>query len=188
MLHPIDAGFKEIEEAKKRYDKNNFHEYHVKANGRFTTRRVWSVSVDELPNAEFLKNKWQDIKTIVCIETESMKYNSAKQGPLNRRYYICSVDKDTEEFAKMIREHWDVEVMHNILDVTFREDNSPTADRNGLYNIGLLRRYVLSICRMISKKLHVNIPDILDRFALGDDIQLRNAIVCGAVNLINQLY
>ena len=185
-IHPLGASLQEIDEAKKNYDEN-FYEYHVKANGRFTTRRVWSKSVDELPSIEFMKNKWESIKTIICIETEVTKNKNVKSEEPNRRYFISSVEKSTEQFANLIREHWDIEVMHNILDVTFKEDNSPTADRNGLYNIGLLRRYVLSICKMLSKKLKINIPEILDKFAMGDNIALRNAIVCGSVELINRL-
>ena len=100
---------------------------------------------------------------------------------------LSSYEKSIEQLANLIREHLDIEVMHNILDVTFKEDNSPTSDRNGLYNIGLLRRYVLSICKMLSKKLKINIPEILDKFAMGDNIALRNAIVCGSVELINRL-
>ena len=40
---------------------------------------------------------------------------------------------------------------------------------------------------MLSKKLKINIPEILDKFAMGDNIALRNAIVCGSVELINRL-
>lgn len=46
-----------------------------------------------------------------------------------RRYYISSLPSDVELFARTVREHWSVEIMHWHLDVTFKEDANATLDK-----------------------------------------------------------
>ena len=42
---------------------------------------------------------------------------------VERRYYITSLQTDATLFAKAVRGHWDIEVMHWYLDVLFKEDS-----------------------------------------------------------------
>jgi hypothetical protein len=50
-------------------------------------------------------------------------------------------------FAETVRGHWQIEAMHWVLDVTFREDQTRSADRNLASNLSWLRRFALTMLR-----------------------------------------
>ena len=65
------------------------------------------------------KVKWKDVKSIgggKIIEKDD-------EIRVERRYYITSLQTDATLFAKAVRGHWDIEVMHWYLDVLFKEDS-----------------------------------------------------------------
>ena len=65
------------------------------------------------------------------------------------RYYISSLALDIETFRRAVRGHWSVESMHWHLDVTFREDANTTLDRQAAQNHNIIRKWSLSILKMI---------------------------------------
>jgi len=66
------------------------------------------------------------------------------------RYYISSLNLDIELFAKAIREHWKVEnKLHWHLDFTFKEDNNTTVNKNALFNLQLVNKFVLGILEQV---------------------------------------
>lgn len=62
------------------------------------------------------------------------------------RYYISSLNINTNLFSKATREHWNVEnKLHWHLDFTFREDKNTTANKHALMNLQLVNKFCLSI-------------------------------------------
>jgi predicted transposase YbfD/YdcC len=51
------------------------------------------------------------------------------------RYYILSDEMSASRFAETVRGHWQIEAMHWVLDVTFREDQTRSADRSLASNL-----------------------------------------------------
>ena len=64
------------------------------------------------------------------------------------RYYISSLDVDVKRFARAVRGHWSIEnTCHWSLDMTFREDESRTRERQLRENFAWLNRFVLSLLK-----------------------------------------
>lgn len=62
-------------------------------------------------------------------------------------YYLSSREADAAEFARVIRQHWSIESLHWVSDVTFREDSSRVRVGHWAENFGLLRRLAVSLLK-----------------------------------------
>jgi predicted transposase YbfD/YdcC len=62
-------------------------------------------------------------------------------------YYITSLDVSAEELLRISREHWKVESMHWLLDVTFSEDACKVESENGNKTLNILRKLALLVHR-----------------------------------------
>lgn len=98
------------------------------------------------------KSRWKGIKSIgmICKTTEQ-----AGGQIIERRYYISSLPLDVELFARTVREHWSVEIMHWHLDVTFKEDANATLDKTAAQNLNIINKWCLSILKLfdVGKKM-----------------------------------
>jgi predicted transposase YbfD/YdcC len=64
------------------------------------------------------------------------------------RYYISSLGVDVKRFARAVRGHWGIENgCHRVLDLTFREDESRTRERQLRENFEWLNRFALSLLK-----------------------------------------
>ena len=70
---------------------------------------------------------------------------------VERRYYITSLQTDATLFAKAVRGHWDIEVMHWYLDVLFKEDSHKVLNKTARMNLNVLRKIALAILKMDTK-------------------------------------
>ncbi|MGR5864189.1 ISAs1 family transposase [Bacillus cereus] len=59
---------------------------------------------------------------------------------VERRYYISSLQTDAALFAKAVRGHWDIEVMHWYLDVLFKEDSHKVLNKTAAMNLNVLEK------------------------------------------------
>jgi predicted transposase YbfD/YdcC len=72
---------------------------------------------------------------------------------IRRRYYISSLDLESEDFMKIVRSHWSIENgLHRTLDVLFKEDSSQEHNRNAAANLSVLRKISLSLLKQIDPK------------------------------------
>ena len=53
-----------------------------------------------------------------------------------------------ELFARTVREHWSVEIMHWHLDVAFQEDANATLDKTAVQNLNIINKWCLSILKL----------------------------------------
>ena len=58
-------------------------------------------------------------------------------------------EKEIELFSRAVRGHWSIESMHWQLDVTFKEDANQTLDKQAAQNLNVIRKWSLSILKMI---------------------------------------
>jgi hypothetical protein len=69
---------------------------------------------------------WEHLRTLVRIDTET--FDRLGQPNTETFYYISSLAMDrlsTEQWLTVIRTHWPVETVHQILDGAFEEDDRP---------------------------------------------------------------
>ena len=108
---------------------------------RIETRKVWAVSISELPGN--YREKWAGLKTIVMVVNERHLWNKTTLGI---RYYLSSVECDAKLLGSAIRSHWGIEnKLHWTLDVTFKEDASRIRKNGAPENFALLRRIALNL-------------------------------------------
>ena len=65
------------------------------------------------------------------------------------RYFISSLPLDAKEIARAIRGHWMVESFHWHLDVTFREDENRTLEKQAAFNLNIIRKLALTVLKII---------------------------------------
>jgi predicted transposase YbfD/YdcC len=114
-----------------------------KGHGRIETRVSTSVPAHLALGEE--TTRWFGVKSVTMIE--STRYMIAKQTEsTERRYYISSLEADSERLAIVIRKHWRVENnLHWHLDVTFGEDAKRIGSKNAAANMSLVRKTVMTI-------------------------------------------
>ncbi len=91
------------------------------------------------------KKRWKGLRSIGMVE--SIRCVKGK-NTIERRYFLTSLPRDIEAFAKAVRGHWGVEnQLHWSLDVTFREDQSRARTKNAAQNLATLRRIALNLIK-----------------------------------------
>jgi hypothetical protein len=55
-------------------------------------------------------------------------------------FYISDLDAAPERMLEIVREHWQIEVMHNVLDVSFAEDDGRLLSKNGQITLNAFRK------------------------------------------------
>jgi len=125
------------------YDSEEFecHTTLDKGHGRLETRKV-CVSCD----LEWLngREKWGFEALIEVRSQREIKGKKAKEV----RYYGSSRKATAKEFARWIRDHWQVENgLHYVLDVVFREDAARASTGYAAENLGLFRRMAMNVIK-----------------------------------------
>jgi len=113
-----------------------------KARSSIEIREYWQTD-----NIKWLPLKdWADLKSIIMTRNTIKKADSTIT---ETRYFISSLELDVKEVAKAIRSHWMVESYHWHLDVTFREDNDHTLEKQAAFNLNILRKLALNILKLL---------------------------------------
>ena len=90
-----------------------------------------------------------------------------------KRYYISSLPLNVDLFARTVRGHWSVEIMHWHLDVTFKEDANTTLDKTAAQNLNIINKWCLSILKL---------------FDVGKKMSLRKKRYCISMNVYTLYY
>ncbi len=95
------------------------------------------------------RKKWEKL-TSIGYEKKTIKNLKTGASSVEERYYFCSFPADVELFSLCVRRHWHVEnLLHWVLDVTFRQDYLRTKNKTALNNLGHVQRFVLSILKIL---------------------------------------
>ena len=88
------------------------------------------------------EHKWPGLQSVFCIE----RYTQVR-GHTSKEisYYISSLDDSPERLMALAREHWKIESMHWLLDVTFSEDKSRLLCENANRTMNALRKFALAV-------------------------------------------
>ena len=134
-----------------------------KGHGRLETRRYWQT--EEL--SWFAdRDKWEGLQSVGLVESVREKNG---QRSVERRYYLCSLKRDVEKFARAVRGHWAIEnQLHWVLDMVFAEDQSRARTENAAENLAGLRRLAVNLLRK-DKKCTRSVKGKLMRAAIDPD-------------------
>lgn len=86
---------------------------------------------------------------------ESFRSDKATGCSLEYRYYISSKELSSTKAGQAVREHWGIESMHWVLDVTMDEDNCQIYKDHGAENLSCLRHISLNMLRAEATKLSI---------------------------------
>ena len=113
-----------------------------KARGCIEKREYWQTE-----HIEWLtqKKNWAGLKTIAM--TRNTIISNAKETS-ETRFFISSLPLDVKEVARAIRGHWMVESYHWHLDVTFREDDNHTIEKQAAFNLNIIRKLAINMLKI----------------------------------------
>ena len=114
-----------------------------KARGGLEEREYWQTDdIEWLPQ----KKEWSGLKSIAMTRNTITKNGKTTT---ETRYFISSLAVDVKEVARAIRSHWMVESYHWHLDVTFREDDNRTIDKQAEYNLNVLKKLAINTLKLL---------------------------------------
>lgn len=87
-------------------------------------------------------HKWPGLQSVFSIER--IVDIRGKQTH-ETSYYISSLDTSAGRLMELAREHWKIESMHWLLDVTFSEDDCRFLNENAHQTMNALRKFALAI-------------------------------------------
>ena len=88
--------------------------------------------------------RWAGLKTIIKVTSQVEDVVSGKKTQ-ETRWYISSLGLDAKQVSQAVRNHWQVESMHWMLDMTFREDESRIRKGHGPLAFNVLRKIALNL-------------------------------------------
>lgn len=93
---------------------------------------------------------WPDVAAVVLVGRER---SAGGVNASTSHYYVTSRRGTAAELGRLVRRHWAVEnELHWCLDVSFREDASPTSAGHAGTNLGLVRRVAASLIKQDSAR------------------------------------
>ncbi len=118
-----------------------------KDHGRKETRKIFVTNqIDFLPQ----KNEWKNLQSIVCLSSKRIVNNKISK---ENCYYITSLDTSAKKIGEAIRKHWAIEnILHWVLDVSFRENQSRIRKGNGPENMAIMRHCAINMIRRFKNK------------------------------------
>lgn len=111
-----------------------------KSHGRIEKRTCYVLN-----NLEYFKGyfkEWEGLKKMFAIKRE-IEQNGEKT--LETSCYLSSKETNAENLMKYARNHWKIESMHHILDVTYDEDRCKLLTQRAQENINIFRKMGISI-------------------------------------------
>ncbi|MGH8810099.1 MAG: ISAs1 family transposase, partial [Noviherbaspirillum sp.] len=120
------------------------HRTEEQGHDRVETRRCVALGCDGWENGA----AWAGMKSVAMIE--SLR-NTDKECTSEKRYYISSLAPDSEQLARAIRSHWEIENrLHWCLDMTFHEDASRIRKDHAPENLHIVKKIAMNLLRLNS--------------------------------------
>jgi predicted transposase YbfD/YdcC len=93
------------------------------------------------------KDKWQNLQSIVCIESQRTLVQTGDTQS-QKRFYISSLNAAPERFNQIIRQHWGIEnKLHWCLDVAFNEDLSTKQAGYAAENFSYITKVAINLIK-----------------------------------------
>lgn len=113
------------------------------------------------------RKEWKDLNSIGIVKK---RIETKEETTVEIRYYISSLFIDIDLFAETIRREWYVEnKLHWHLDVTFRQDDNRTIDKNALANLEMVNKFCLAVLERVKKYYGKSLRRIMS--SIGNNIE-----------------
>lgn len=96
-------------------------------------------------------HKWPGLQSVFAIERI---VDARGQHTQEMSYYISSRDAPPRQLMELAREHWKIESMHWMLDVTFSEDSCRFLNENAHKTLNALRKFALAVHKQFLSVSH----------------------------------
>ena len=117
--------------------------------GRVETRTCEQLLVDK--NWLAKAYQWTGLTSIIKI-TAQVHDKSTGKDTTETRWYISSLGLDAKQALTAVRSHWQVESMHWVLDMTFREDESRIRKKQGPLVFNVMRKIAMALFKQDTTK------------------------------------
>lgn len=117
--------------------------------GRIETRTCQQLLIDK----SWLEKayRWSGLTSIIKVTAE-VHDKSAGTDTTETRWYISSLDLNAEQALNAVRSHWQVESMHWMLDMNFREDESRIRKKQGPLVFNVMRKIAMALFKQDTTK------------------------------------
>jgi predicted transposase YbfD/YdcC len=117
--------------------------------GRIETRTCKQILIDKgWLSKEY---RWSGFKSIIKVSSEIHEKSTGKDTT-ETRWYISSLNLNAEQSLHAVRSHWQVESMHWVLDMTFREDESRIRKKRGPLAFNIMRKIAMALFKQDETK------------------------------------
>ena len=128
------------------YDK---HTEISSGHGRIETRTCQQLLI----NKSWLGKayQWSGLKSVIQVTAE-VHDKSVGTDTIETRWYISSLELDAKQALNAVRSHWQVESMHWMLDMNFREDESRIRKKQGPLVFNVMRKIAMALFKQDTTK------------------------------------
>ncbi|WP_033015316.1 ISAs1 family transposase [Pseudoalteromonas sp. BSi20495] len=117
--------------------------------GRIETRTCQQLLINKGWLAKTYR--WSGLNSLIKVTAE-VHDKSAGTDTREIRWYISSLDLNAEQASHAVRSHWQVESMHWVLDMTFREDESRIRKKQGPLVFNVMRKIAMALFKQDTTK------------------------------------
>jgi predicted transposase YbfD/YdcC len=161
--------------SKSNYDK---HTDISSGHGRIESRTCEQLLIDKSWLAKTYR--WLGLKSIIKVHAQVYDKSTGKDT-IETRWFISSLDLNAEQALHAVRSHWQVESMHWVLDMTFREDESRIRKKQGPLVFNVMRKIAMALFKrdetktasMARKKKMAGLDDEYRSTLLESGIKMR---------------
>lgn len=124
-------------------DPSNQNEYEISQTVEKNAGRIEKRICRKIKDISWLKeHQWPGLRSVFSIERRvEVRGHSSREIS----YYISSQDTSAQKLMELAREHWKIESMHWLLDVTFSEDECRFLSENAHKTMNALRKFALAV-------------------------------------------
>ncbi|MGP5157764.1 ISAs1 family transposase [Pseudoalteromonas prydzensis] len=128
------------------YDK---HTEISSGHGRIETRVCQQLLIDKSWLDKIYQ--WSGLKSVIQVTAE-VHDKSSGTDTIETRWYISSLALGAEQALNAVRSHWQVESMHWMLDMNFREDESRIRKKQGPLVFNVMRKIAMVLFKQDTTK------------------------------------
>ncbi|WP_194091726.1 ISAs1 family transposase [Vibrio hibernica] len=146
--------------------------------GRIETRHCAQLIIDR----SWLDKgfRWDGLQSVIKVTATVEEKLSGKKSE-ETRWYISSLALNAQQALDAVRSHWQVESMHWMLDVTFREDESRIRRGTGALAFNVLRKIALSLFKQDTSK---NISMVRKKKIAALDDEYRSVLLKSGIKML----
>lgn len=128
----------------ERDDSDDSYETLEKAHGQIELRRYEVIN-----DTRWLRKSHPEWGHIQSIGRARIRITKNGQESDDTRYFILSSQVSAKELCDYVRGHWQIESMHWLLDVVFREDANKTLNKQLAFNLNVMDKFCLAVLKRL---------------------------------------